>query len=54
MTNNIVHVLIIRLMCKMKVGVGLIKEFVNSGLDATLLHVRQVEYKVNSQPALWL
>ena len=38
----------------MKVGVGLIKEFVNSGLVARLLHIRQVECKVNSQPALWL
>ena len=41
-------------MRKMKVGAGLIKEFVNSGLVARLLQIRQVEYKVNSQPALWL
>ena len=41
-------------MHKIMVGVGLIKGFLNSGLVVRLLHIRQVECKVNSQQSLWL
>ena len=43
-----IKVLIICLMRKVEVRVVLIKEFVNGGIGARLLHIRQAECKVNS------